>query len=74
MTSKTGNIMRPLMMDLPKDKGVLSVGAEYMFGHSFLVHLVTDSLYTWQDKKQNGHQKDMSKIGKTDVHLLQGAR
>ena len=27
---------------------------EYMFGRSFLVRPVTDSLYTWQDKKQNG--------------------
>lgn len=47
---------------------------EYMFGRNFLVRPVTDSLYTWQDEKQNGHQKDMSRIGKTDVYLPQGAR
>ena len=65
--------MRPLMMDFPKDKKVLDMDTEYMFGRNFLVRPVTDSLYTWQDKKQNGHQKDMSKIGKTDVYLPQGA-
>ena len=57
------------MMDFPKDKKVLDMDTEYMFGRNFLVRPVTDSLYTWQDKKQNGHQKDMSKIGKTDVYL-----
>lgn len=66
--------MRPLMMDFPKDKKVLDMDTEYMFGRNFLVRPVTDSLYTWQDKKQNGHQKDMSKIGKTDVYLPQGTR
>ena len=74
VTSKAGSIMRPLMMDFPKDKKVLDMDTEYMFGRNFLVRPVTDSLYTWQDKKQNGHQKDMSKIGKTDVYLPQGAR
>ena len=35
---------------------------EYMFGRNFLVRPVTDSLYTWQDDKQNGYQKNMNKI------------
>ena len=46
---------------------------EYMFGRSFLVRPVTDSLYTWQDKKQNGYQKNMRKIEKTDVYLPEGS-
>ena len=61
-------------MDFPKDKNVLDMDTEYMFGHSFLVRPVTDSLYTWQDKKQNGYLKDMGKAGKTDVYLPENTR
>ncbi len=57
----------------PKDKKVLDMDTESMFGRNFLVRPVTDSLYMAR-QKQNGHQKDMSKIGKTDVYLPQGAR
>lgn len=62
------------MMDFPKDKKVLEMDTEYMFGRNFLVRPVTDSLYTWQDDKQNGYQKNMNKIGKTDVYLPAGAQ
>lgn len=64
VTNKAGSIIRPLVMDFPKDKKVLDMDTEYMFGRSFLVRPVTDSLYTWQDKKQNGYQKNMRKIEK----------
>lgn len=74
VTDKAGSIIRPLMMDFPKDRKVLDMDTEYMFGHSFLVRPVTDSLYTWQDKKQNGYLKDMRKIGKTTVYLPEGTR
>lgn len=74
VTDKAGSIIRPLMMDFPKDRKVLDMDTEYMFGHSFLVRPVTDSLYTWQDKKQNGYLKDMRKIGKTAVYLPEGTR
>lgn len=70
VTNKAGSIIRPLVMDFPKDKKVLDMDTEYMFGRSFLVRPVTDSLYTWQDKKQNGYQKNMRKIEKTDVYCL----
>lgn len=74
VTDRAGSIIRPLMMDFADDEKVLDLDTEYMFGHSFLVRPVTDSLYTWQDKKQNGYLKDMSKPGKTDVYLPRGAR
>ena len=44
-----------------------------MFGRSFLVRPVTDSLYTWIDEQRNGHQKDMTQIGTTEVYLPEGA-
>lgn len=60
-------------MDFPKDPKVLDMDTEYMFGHNFLVRPVTDSLYTWQDKNQNGYLKDLKKIGNTEVYLPKGA-
>lgn len=74
VTSKAGSIIRPLMMDFNEDKKVYGIGDEYMFGYSFLVRPVTDSLYTWQDKKQNGYFKGFSKIGKVNVYLPSGAK
>lgn len=73
VTSKAGSFIRPLMMDFPKDPKVLDMDTEYMFGHNFLVRPVTDSLYTWQDKNQNGYLKDLKKIGNTEVYLPKGA-
>lgn len=73
VTDKAGSIIRPLMMDFAADKKVLSMDTEYMFGRSFLVRPVTDSLYTWIDEQRNGHQKDMTQIGTTEVYLPEGA-
>lgn len=73
VTSRSGSIIRPLVMDFASDKKVLNLGSEYMFGHSFLVRPVTDSLYTWQDRKRNGHMKDLGKVASVDVYLPEGA-
>ncbi len=73
VTDKAGSIMRPLVMDFAHDKEVLDMDNEYMFGHSFLVRPVTDSIYTWQDANRNGHVKDFSKVGTTKVYLPKGA-
>ena len=43
-----------------------------MFGRNFLVRPVTDSLYTWQDDKQNGYQKNMNKIDAKHVNFFYG--
>lgn len=73
VTSRSGSIIRPLVMDFASDKKVLNLGSEYMFGRSFLVRPVTDSLYTWQDRKRNGHMKDLGKVASVDVYLPVGA-
>lgn len=74
VTNHAGSIIRPLMMDFNDDKQVYGIGNEYMFGKSILVRPVTDSLYTYQDKKQNGYFKGFGKIGTTDVYLPKGAK
>lgn len=74
VTHNAGSIIRPLMMDFNEDKKVYGIGDEYMFGRSILVRPVTDSLYTYQDKKQNGYFKGFDKIGTTKVYLPVGAK
>ena len=74
VTHHAGSIIRPLMMDFANDRKVLEVDNEYMFGKSFLVCPVTDSLYTWQDKKHNGHLKDLKQTGQQQVYLPSGSQ
>lgn len=71
--NKVGSIICFLVMDFLKDKKVFDMDMEYMFGCSFLVCLVIDFFYIWQDKKQNGYQKNMWKIEKMDVYLFEGS-
>ena len=49
-TQASGSIMRPFVMDFPRDKKAIRVDNEYMFGRNLLVMPVTDSLYTYYDK------------------------
>ena len=42
ITHKAGSFIRALVMDFAKDKKVLDIDNEYMFGHSFLVAPVTE--------------------------------
>lgn len=74
VTRQAGSIIRPLVMDFAGDRKVLDMDNEYMFGKSFLVCPVTDSLYTWQDKDRNGHMKDLKKTGKRQVYLPNGCK
>ncbi|MCM1137877.1 MAG: DUF5110 domain-containing protein [Muribaculum sp.] len=74
VTNNNGSIIRPFVMDFAHDQTAKEQALEYMFGKSFLVRPVTDSLYTYQDDKRNGLIKDMSNIGKTDVYLPSGAK
>lgn len=74
VTNNNGSIIRPFVMDFAHDQTAKEQALEYMFGKSFLVRPVTDSLYTYQDDKRNGIIKDMSNIGKTDVYLPSGAK
>lgn len=72
VTHNAGSIIRPLVMDFASDKKVLDLDTEYMFGRSFLVRPVTDSLYTYQDAQKNGHLKDLSQVKTTEVYLPAG--
>lgn len=74
VNNKQGSIIRPLLMDFKQDRKALTLGDEYMFGKSFLVRPVTDSIYTWMDSKLKGHVKDFSKTGSVSVYLPEGAR
>jgi alpha-D-xyloside xylohydrolase len=48
VTAQASTIMRPLVMDFPKDKKVYDIAGEYMFGPSLLVCPVTQPFYTKQ--------------------------
>lgn len=74
VTNNNGSIIRPFVMDFAHDQKAKEQALEYMFGKSFLVRPVTDSLYTYQDNKRNGYVKDMSIKGKTDVYLPSEAK
>lgn len=74
VTSNNGSIIRPLLMDFAADRKAVLQAEEYMFGKSFLVRPVTDSIYTYMDKKKNGYLKDLTKIGSTEVYLPRGAQ
>lgn len=70
VTANSSAMMRALVMDFPKDKAVLNIDHEYLFGKSILVAPVTDSLYT---KTVNGQtQTDLSQIKTTSVYLPKG--
>ena len=76
VTQKSGSIMRPFVMDFVDDKKALTVDNEYMFGHNLLVMPVTDSLYTYYDRKaRKGFTKfnDIpSASEKVEVYLPKG--
>lgn len=74
VTSNSGSIIRPFVMDFAHDQKAKEQSLEYMFGKSFLVRPVTDSLYTYQDAHRHGHIKDMARTGKTEVYLPSGAK
>lgn len=77
-TQSSGTIMRPFVMDFPKDKKAIRVDNEYMFGRNLLVMPVTDSLYTYLDpqtKKGAYSVPDITKAVKNvQVYLPQGAK
>ena len=76
VTQKNGSIMRPFVMDFIDDKKALAIDNEYMFGHNLLVMPVTDSLYTYYDRKaRKGFAKyeDVASASeKVDVYLPKG--
>jgi alpha-D-xyloside xylohydrolase len=45
VTANQSSMMRALMMDFPKDKNVLNINDQFMFGRSLLVSPVTEAMY-----------------------------
>jgi alpha-D-xyloside xylohydrolase len=70
VTAHSSAMMRALVMDSPKDKAVLNINNEYLFGKSILVAPVTDSLYTQTVNGQT--QTDFSQIKTQNVYLPMG--
>lgn len=74
VTQNNGNIMRPFVMDFPKDRKALTLDNEYMFGHNLLVMPVTDSLYTYYNKKGYAKYQDIASASENvNVYLPKGA-
>ena len=48
-------MMRPFVFDFPNDKKAINCNDEYMYGRAFLVHPVTDPMYTYKDDQKKGH-------------------
>lgn len=74
VTSRQGSIIRPLLMDFADDCQAVLQAEEYIFGGSFLIRPVTDSLYTYVDKQNKGHLKDLSHVGTSEVYPPKGTR
>ena len=77
VVQNSGTMMRPLVMDFPKDRKAVRLNDEYLFGPSLLVKPVTDPLYTWKDQGKHGHAiyPDVSKAAApVSVYLPKGAR
>ena len=76
VVQRSGVMMRPLVMDFPKDKKAIRRNDEYMFGKALLVKPVTDPLYTWKDGRKNGHliYPDIRKASApVEVYLPEGS-
>ncbi len=58
VTANQSSMMRALMMDFVKDKQVLDINNQYMFGKSILVCPVTEPMYS----KISVHGKDTTRI------------
>jgi alpha-D-xyloside xylohydrolase len=63
VTANQSTMMRALMMDFPKDKQVLDINDQYMFGKSLLVCPVTKPMYSKETKE------DFSTIRTRELYL-----
>jgi len=73
----SGSMMRPLVMDFPKDKRAIKLNDEYLFGRNLLVKPITDPMYTWKDERKKGHEiyPDVKKASApVNVYLPSGTR
>ncbi len=63
VTANQSTMMRALMMDFPKDKQVLDINDQYMFGKSLLVCPVTKPMYSKETKE------DFSTVRTRELYL-----
>jgi len=66
VTANQSTMMRALMMDFPKDKQVLDINDQYMFGKSLLVCPVTKPMYSKETKE------DFSTVRTRELYLPNG--
>lgn len=71
VTSEAATFMKGLAMDFPTDKKVSDINNEYLFGESFLVCPVTDSLYT--ARTADASTVNFEKVKTKKVYLPAGA-
>jgi alpha-D-xyloside xylohydrolase len=72
VTAHQSTMMRALMMDFPKDEKVYDINNEYLFGKSFLVAPVTDSMYV--SRATGSAIEDFSTIKAYSVYLPKGSK
>lgn len=68
VTHHRSSMMRALVMDFPKDRKVLDLNDQYLFGKSLLVAPVTESMYTLNNLE------DYSRTGSRELYLPVGAK
>jgi alpha-D-xyloside xylohydrolase len=74
VTANQSTMMRALVMDFVKDKQVLDINNQYMFGKSLLVNPVTKPMYSKIiiHGKDTSKVEDFSKIKSAEVYLPNG--
>lgn len=70
ITENAGSMMRALSMDFVNDTRVHNIDNQYMFGKSFLVAPVTDSMYV--HRNNGAAESDFGKTGSREVYLPEG--
>lgn len=75
VTANHSSMMRALMMDFPADKKALDINDQYMFGKSFLVSPVVNSMYVKPGVigKDSVKLEDFSTIHSRETYLPVGA-
>jgi alpha-D-xyloside xylohydrolase len=77
VTNNRSSMMRALFMDFAEDRKALGIDNQYMFGKSFLVCPVTESMYVKSEKDGDRYinaVEDFSKVRSTKVYLPNGTR
>jgi len=75
VTANQSTMMRALAMDFANDRKVLDINDQYMFGKSFLVSPVTESMYSKKvvNGKDTTYVADFSKTKDEEVYLPKGS-